>query len=69
LSPAPFIPSARQREALLIATERREGVPAPRPAPCQGRYRPVVGDMINSHKVAKHFALTITDDDCFICSR
>jgi hypothetical protein len=65
---------ARKREDLLAATERDLSRIAAqvrrRHAPLRGKAEIglAVGAVINSHKVAKHFALTITDDS-FVYSR
>ena len=59
---------AREREDLLVATERDLSRIAAqvrrRPAPLRGQAEIglAVGAVINAHKVAKHFALSITDD-------
>ena len=59
---------ARKREELLAATERDLArIVAATPAPARralraSRDRLAVGAVVNRHKMAKHFELTITDD-------
>jgi Transposase DDE domain len=59
---------ARKRDALLVATERDlsriAGQVRRRQAPLRGQAEIglAVGAVINSHKMGKHFALSITDD-------
>jgi hypothetical protein len=66
---------ARKREALLAATERDLSRIAAqvgrRTAPLRGRAEIglAVGAVINGHKMAKHFDLTITDDHFAYCRK